>query len=196
MRTTVLACFLALAPVSLPAQWSAGISLGIARYYGGAVSAVDSLPGEVHPYRPTTLTLLVGHDWNALRVDFGLSYGSPGLAAEIPGGAFVDTKGVEFVAAAPEVTVPLLHLGGGGTLRVGAGGDLTRWSIAGIDARVLLGGHVTAAYEWPVAGPFLGSIQAGVSLSPSLFRERELDPSFKGRSMLRPSLALGLRFRP
>ena len=196
MRTTILACFFALVPAALRAQWSAGVSLGIARYYGGAVSAVDSLPGEVHPYRPTTLTLVVGRDWNAVRVDLGLSYGAPGLAAEIPGGAFVDTRGIQFVAAAPEVTVRLLHLGAGGSLRVGAGGDLTRWSIADFETRVLLGGHLTAAYEWPVAGPFVGDVQAGLSLSPSLFSERELDPSFERRSMLRPSLALGLRFRP
>lgn len=194
MRATALVALLAL-PATLSAQWSVGLSVGIARYYGGAVSVVDSSPGQVHPYRPTTLTLIVGHDWGRVRGDLGISYGSPGLAAEIPGGAFVDTKGVHFVTGAPELTVRLLTVGTNGALRVGGGGDFTLWSIEGFDQRVTGGGHVTAMYEWPVAGRLLGSIQAGASLTRSLFNADEVDPSFQRRAMLRPSVSIGLRYR-
>jgi hypothetical protein len=195
MRRIALAGLLTLVPATLPAQWSAGMSVGIARYYGGAVSAVDSTPGEVHPYRPTTLTLVVGHDWGRVRADLGVSYGSPGLAAEIPGGAFVDTKGVHFLSAGPEVTVRVLRIGADGVLRAGVGGDVTAWSITDFEARVLLGGHLTAIYEWPIAGPLLGSIQGGLALSPSLFHADEVDPSFERRMLVRPSLSIGLRYR-
>lgn len=199
MRSTrhiALAAALGLAPVPLSAQWSTGLSLGVARYYGGAVSTVDSAPGSVHPYRPTTVTLAVGHDWGAVRVDLGVSYGSPGMAAEVDGGAFVDAGAAYFVAGAPEVSVRVLRVGAGGALRAGGGPDVTLWSLTDFDSRVLVGGHVAVSYEWPIAGSFVGSIQAGVSLSPSLFRESEISSSFERRMMVRPSLALGLRWRP
>lgn len=199
MRRTRWAALLAfLAPVpaaTVSAQWSVGVSVGIARYYGGAVSAIDSTPGAVHPYRPTTFTLLVGHDWGRLRADFGFAYASPGLAAEIPEGAFIDTRGAEFVSGAPEVTVRVLSVGAGGALRVGGGGDVTVWHMTGFDSRLLLGGHLTAAYEWPIAGPFLGSIQGGLALSPSLFRADEIDASFTRRMLVRPGVSIGLRYR-
>ncbi|HWZ28850.1 MAG TPA: hypothetical protein VNX15_09830 [Gemmatimonadales bacterium] len=195
MRHIALAGALALAPVPLLAQWGVGVSLGVARYYGGAVSAVDSTPGAVHPYRPTTVTLAVGRDWGALRVDWGISYGAPGIAAEIDGGAFVDTKAAHFVAGAPEVTVRVLRVGADGALRVGGGADITLWSLTDFESRVLVGGHVTAMYEWPVAGRFLGNIQAGVSLSPSLFRETEVSSSFERRMLVRPGVSVGLRYR-
>jgi len=188
---------LALAPVPLSAQWGVGLSLGVARYFGGAVSTVDSTPGSVHPYRPTTVTLAVGHDWGrgALRVDLGISYGSPGLAAEVDGGAFVDPAAAHFVGAAPEVSVRVLQVGAGGALRVGGGADVTLWSLTDFESRVLVGGHVAAFYEWPIAGPIFGSIQAGLSLSPSLFRASELSSSFERRMLVRPGVSLGVRYR-
>ena len=148
---------LALAPAPLSAQWGVGLSLGIARYFGGAVSTVDSTPGSVHPYRPTTVTLAVGRDWGAIRVDLGIGYGSPGLAAEVDGGAFVDPTAAHFIGAAPQVSVRVLQVGAAGALRVGGGPDVTLWSLADFESRVLLGGHVAAIYEWPIAGPFLGT---------------------------------------
>lgn len=194
MRAAAIAVLLVL-PASLEAQWSVGLSLGIARYYGGAVSVVDSTPGEVHPYRPTTVGLFVGHDWGAVRAELGFSYGSPGLAAEIPGGAFVDTKGVRFFAGSAEVTMRVFQIGSEGAMRLGGGGDVTLWDITDTDDRILLGGHVTAAYEWPIAGRFLGSIQGGIGLSPSLFKKNEVDPAFERRMMVRPSLSIGIRYR-
>ncbi|HEX4560391.1 MAG TPA: hypothetical protein VH113_01050 [Gemmatimonadales bacterium] len=193
-HATALAVLLVF-PASLEAQWSVGLSLGIARFFGGAASVVDSTPGEVHPYRPTTVGVSLGHDWGAVSIGLEFSYGSPGLAAEIPGGAFVDTKGIHFVTGSPEVTVQVLRVGSGGALRLGGGGDVTLWSIIDTDDRILVGGHVTAAYEWPVAGRFLGSMQAGVSLSPSLFRANEVDAAFERRMMLRPSVSIGIRYR-
>jgi hypothetical protein len=195
MTRVALAGVLALAPAPVSAQWSAGLSLGVARYFGGAVSTVDSTPGSVHPYRPTTVTFTVGRDWGDFRVDLGISYGSPGLAAEVDGGALIDPKGAHFVAGAPDVTVLVLQVGTAGALRVGGGVDVTLWSLTDFESRVLVGGHAAAVYEWPVAGPFLGSIQAGVSLSPSLFRESELSSSFARRMLLRPSVSIGVRYR-
>lgn len=195
MRVTPAAVIALLVPVPLAAQWSVGMSVGISRYYGGAVSVIDSAPGQVHPYRPTTFTLTVGHDWGRLRADLGLSYAAPGLAAEIPEGAFVDTKGAESLSGAPEVTVRVLSVGGRGVLRAGGGVDFTVWRLTGFDTRLLAGGHLTAVYEWPIAGPFLGSIQAGLALSPSLFRADEIDASFRRRMMVRPGMSIGLRYR-
>lgn len=196
MRLTPwLTVALALVPASLAAQWGVGLSLGVARYYGGAVSTDDSTSGAVHPYRPTTVTLVAGRDWGALRVDLGVSYGSPGIAAEVDGGAFVDGTAAHFVAAAPEVTVRVLRVGAGGALRLGGGADVTLWSLTDFDSRVLVGGHATASYEWPIAGRFLGTIGAGVSLSPSLFRESEISASFERRMLLRPSVTIGVRYQ-
>jgi hypothetical protein len=195
MRFIAFAAALALAPTPLPAQWGVGLSLGVARYFGGAVSTVDSTAGSVHPYRPTTVTLTAGRDWNAIRADLGVSYGSPGIAAEIDGGAFVDANAAHFISAAPEVTVRVLRVGPEGALRVGGGADVTLWSLTDFESRVLVGGHVVAAYEWPVAGRILGSIQVGASLSSSLFRESEVSSSFERRMLFRPSVSIGLRYR-
>ena len=102
---------------------------------------------------------------------------------------------MHFVTGSPELTLQVLRVGAGGALRVGGGGDVTVWDITDFETRVLVGGHVTAVYEWPVAGPFVGSIQAGLSLSPSLFRKDEVDPSFERRMLVRPSVSVGLRYR-
>jgi len=196
MRPIALAALLAL-PAPLSAQWSVGVSFGVARHFGGAVSTADSTPGSVHPGRPTLLGLTVGHDWGAgqVRADLQLSYGSPGLAVEIPGGAFLDTKAVRFYSGSPEVTVRLTRVGDDGALRVGGGGDVVLWAITGGDARMRVGGHVTAVYEWPVAGRFLGDLQAGVSLTPSLFDASDVSPPFERRMLLRPSVSIGFRYR-
>ncbi|HYK10297.1 MAG TPA: hypothetical protein VEV39_05835 [Gemmatimonadales bacterium] len=194
MRPLAIAALIAI-PASLPAQWSVGLSVGMARHFGGAVSTADSEPGSVHPYRPTIVTLSVGHDWRAVRADLGLGYGSPGLAVEIPGGAFIDTKAVHFYSASPEVTVRVLQVGTDGVLRVGGGGDVLVWGVSGGDSRIRLGGHVTAAYEWPFAGRLLGSIQAGLSFTPSLFDAEELESPFERRALVRPSVSIGLRLR-
>ncbi|HEY6785294.1 MAG TPA: hypothetical protein VI159_10095 [Gemmatimonadales bacterium] len=189
----VLAVLVAI-PASLSAQWSVGLSVGVARHFGGAVSTADSEPGSVHPGRPTLVTLSVGHEWGTVRADLGLGYGSPGLAVEIPGGAFIDTKAMHFYSGSPEITVRVLPSGFGGALRAGVGGDVLVWSITGSDSRVRLGGHLTAAYEWPFAGRFLGSIQAGLSVTPSIFDASELDAPFERRAMVRPSVSIGLRY--
>jgi hypothetical protein len=194
MRALAIAALIAL-PGSLSAQWSVGLSIGVARHFGGAVSTADSEPGSVHPYRPTIVTLSVGHDWGGVRADLGLGYGAPGLAVEIPGGAFIDTKALHFYSGSPEITVRVLPIGSGGALRAGVGGDVLVWSIAGDDSRVRLGGHVTAVYEWPFAGRFLGSIQAGLSLTPSIFDASEVDTPFEPRAMVRPSVSIGIRYR-
>lgn len=189
----VLALVVAL-PASLHAQWSVGLSVGVARHFGGAVSTADSEPGSVHPYRPTIVTLSIGHDWGAVRADLGLGYGAPALAVEIPGGAFIDTKALRCYSGSPEISVRVLPVGSGGSLRAGVGGDVLIWSISGSDSRVRLGGHVTAAYEWPVAGRLLGSIQAGLSVTPSMFDASELAPPFERRMMVQPSVSVGLRY--
>ncbi|HEX4634351.1 MAG TPA: hypothetical protein VH163_10975 [Gemmatimonadales bacterium] len=194
MRTLALALSIAL-PAALNAQWSVGLSVGVGRHFGGAVSTADSTPGSVHPGRPTLVGLTVGHDWGAVRADLGLSYASPGLAVEIPGGVFVDTKAVRFYSGSPEVTVRLFRVGDDGVLRVGGGGDVVAWAITDGDTRVRVGGHVTAVYEWPVTRRFLGDVQAGVSLTPSLFDASDLSPPFERRSLLRPSVTIGIRYR-
>lgn len=194
MRALVIAVLVAL-PVPLNAQWSVGLSVGVARHFGGAVSLADSTPGSVHPYRPTLVGLTIGHDWGAVRADLAFSYGSPGLAVEIPGGAFIDTKAVRFYAGSPEVTVRLLTVGAGGAFRVGGGGDLVAWAITDQDTRLRVGGHLTAVYEWPVAGRWLGSVQTGVSLAPSLFDAADIGPPFERRMLVRPSVSIGLRYR-
>ena len=179
---------------SLSAQWSVGLSVGVARHFGGAVSTADSEPGSVHPGRPTVVTLSVGREWGAVRADLGLGYGSPGLAVEIPGGAFIDTQALHFYSGSPEITMRLLSVGARGALRAGVGGDVLIWSMTGSDSRVRLGGHVTAAYEWPFAGRLLGSIQAGLSVTPSLFDASELGMPFERRVIVRPSVSIGLRY--
>ena len=191
----VLAVLVAI-PASLSAQWSVGLSVGVARHFGGAVSTADSEPGSVHPGRPTMVTLSLGREWGGgtVRADLGLGYGSPGLAVEIPGGAFIDTKALHFYSGSPEITVRVLPIGSGGALRAGVGGDVLIWAITGSGSRVRLGSHVTAAYEWPVAGRFLGSIQAGLSLTPSIFDASELEAPFERRAMVRPSVSIGLRY--
>jgi len=91
--------------------------------------------------------------------------------------------------------VRVLHVGTDGVLRVGGGGDVLVWGVSGGDSRIRLGGHVTAAYEWPFAGRLLGSIQAGLSFTPSLFDAEELESPFERRALVRPSVSIGLRLR-
>ena len=196
MRAFALSSLLALTPALLSAQWSVGLGFGIARYYGGAAPVGDSVEGSVHPYRPTTLDLTVGRDWGAIRVDLGLEYGEPGLAAEVPDGAFIETTAAHYAAVAPELSFRLGGVGAGGALRVGAGPEFVLWNVSGFDPRILPGGHAAVAYEWPVAGSFVGSIRAGLSLSPSVFRDADLPSDFERRMMVRPSITIGLRLRP
>jgi len=196
MRALALSSLLVLGPALLPAQWSVGIGFGIARYYGATAAADDSVEGSVHPYRPTTVNATVGRDWGAVRLDLTVEYGEPGLAAEVPDGAFIETTAAHYEALRPELSVRLAGVGAGGALRLGAGPEFVLWNMTGFDPRILPGGHAALAYEWPVAGRLLGSIRAGVSLSPSVFREVDLPSDFERRMMVRPSITIGLRLRP
>ena len=197
MRAFALATLLVFAPAVLPAQWSLGLGVGIARYFGATGPAADSVEGSVHPYRPTTLSLTVGREWGAgaTRLDLGLEYGEPGIAAEIPDGALIETTAAHYEALSPELSIRLARVGDGGSLRAGVGADLVFWHLTDFDSRMLPGGHASVVYEWPVGGPFTGSIRAGLSLFPSLVTADELPSDFERRMMVRPSIAIGLRYR-
>jgi len=196
MRGIGLWCVLALAPAGgLAGQWGVGVNVGIARYFGATAPAGDSDGASVRPYRPTTLGVTVGRDWGPVRVDLAFTYGEPGLAAEAPGGAFISTEDATFKSLSPDLTVRIARLGAGGTVRLGGGADLTLWSVTGFDDRLYAGGHVTLAYEWPVAGRLSGDLQAGAALSPSIFQASDLPPELERRMMVRPSITIGLRYR-
>ncbi len=191
---TVL-CLSTAALPRLAAQWSIATEVGVARFAGASTHTSGSPDSfSLRPFRPTTFGIEVGREAGRVRIGVGLLYAKPGLAVEGGSLAAVDYDGMELLELAPDISLRIARVGSGGALRLAAGPAFDFWTLTGFANRTRVGGRATAAWEWPVTAHLSGSVRAGVTLTGSVFNDRELPGDVDRRSTWRRSVALGLRY--
>jgi hypothetical protein len=87
----------------------------------------------------------------------------------------VEEKGVvKMYAVAPEVSLLVARPGPGGALRLRLGPSFDRWALTGGDTTWRVGARAAVSLEWPLGGPWIGSLQAGAAVSAGVFDAEDL----------------------
>jgi hypothetical protein len=113
----------------------------------------------------------------------------------------ISAKGAfTIVSISPEVAVRVAMLGSGNQLRVHAGPLFERWDLKDLDGRTRVGAQGAVSFDVPVGTRLAGQVVAGGAVTPSPYREGELNLGGGGRTydlrtLWRRRVALGLRYQ-
>ncbi|MGH7672207.1 MAG: hypothetical protein ACREMC_04860 [Gemmatimonadales bacterium] len=195
MRVISYAALLTVLPLSLlHAQWHLGLELGSVQYRGATRDTSASAAGtHVRPDHATTLGVRVGRRFARVDVALRALLGTPGIAGSAPGLTFTDRTTGHLLEIVPLVGVRVARVSRDGVVRLEGGPAVDVWDIDGeMRARTVVLGAL--AYEWPVAGRFMGSVRAEGTLGGSVFDADELPPQLEPRPTWRYGVTLGLRY--
>lgn len=206
MRTSLLGNALIMVAIassgwcsSLHGQWRVGVEVGAARFWGASRENSPDHP-SFRPYRPTTFGVGLERQRGRYAVGLQVHYGEASLALEGPE-VVVSAEGVfTLVSISPELAVRVATLGSGNQLRVHAGPLIDVWSIVDEDTRTRVGAQGSVTLDVPLGGSFEGMVLAGIAVTPSLYKDGELDlgggaPTYELRTLWRRSFAIGLRYQ-
>ena len=178
-----------------------GLSIGTSTFSGAAGSVEPGQNLVFVPYRPTLYGVHAGFG-RRLRIEIGARYGEPGLAIrgdpdlEPAEGFLVVAQNVyKLVELSGSVSIPLVRLRGGPTLRGVAGLSAERWSSSEFQTRNLIGALAGFRLDIGLTRMLDARVDAGLGVSPSPFRSEELPEGFAPRTALRRTLAVGLSWR-
>jgi hypothetical protein len=186
-------------PSPLVAQWRVGIEVGAARFWGGSRDTGGD-DTSFRPYRPTTFGIGLERQTGRYAVGLQLHYWEASLGLEGPVGVVAAEGAFTVVSISPEVAFRVATLGPGNQVRLHVGPLFEVWDIIDQDARTRFGAQGSVSLDVPLGGRFGGTVLAGVAVTPSPYREGELDlgvgaPSYDLRTLWRRSFALGLRYQ-
>jgi hypothetical protein len=191
-----LAMFMAAtaAPATASGQWSVAVEVGSVRFWGGSVENTPE-HRSLRPYRPTTFG--ARFERQSGRLGLGLRFGFTEASLALEGGdAIAAVKGVFTIyGASPEISYRIASVGPGNHLLLHAGPLLEVWSLIDEESRTRIGIQGAVSLGIPLGGRFAGSLAAGAALSPSPFKEGELDPTYELRALWRRSVAARLEYR-
>lgn len=185
------------AAAPLAAQWSAGLEIGTLRFSGTATDT--SAPGEAHGARPspsTSYEIRVQRQFGVIGVGIGILYSKGGVGVETAAVTVVENGVTKFYAIAPEASWLVARPGPGGALRLHGGPSFERWSLTGGDTTWRVGAHGAVSLEWPLGGPWIGTIQAGTTVSEGVFGVEDLPPGYMRQATWRNSISAGIALRP
>ncbi len=196
MRAGYLSALLAAGLAApLPAQWSA--SLAVARTATAGYLASDD-GSEFRPGSPHEYTLTLGREMRSWRVRAGARVIRASLTVS-DGEVSLSTHGlVRGNGLVADVSRRVLGDGVAPTLRAGLGGELVRWTVAGLDdsrhwvaaATGSLEGSV--AIGWRMRALVRGEVAAG----PSIFHDDVATDGFVLKRAIRHGVALGVSVTP
>ncbi|MGH7569035.1 MAG: hypothetical protein ACREL9_08715 [Gemmatimonadales bacterium] len=187
---------LAAATTQVAGQWSVTLEAGVGRFSGSAERADSTSSTTLGPFRPFTYGVRLARDQGGVRLGLRLLYARCGLAARRGGIASVYFDDMQLVELTPELSVRVLRIGAGGSLRLEAGPALHVWVIEDLPARTRLAGSAAVAWDWPLADRFAGTLRAGGTLSASVWDPDDgLPAGFSRRATRRLGVALGVRYR-
>lgn len=184
---------------SASGQWALTSEVGATRFWGASLDN-EGNHTSFRPYRPTTFGLGVERQTGRYTAALHVHYAAASLALEGPE-AIISAEGVfTIVSISPELAVRIATLGSGSQVRLHAGPLFERWDIIDEGARTRVGAQGSVSLDVPLGGRFGGVVLAGAAVTPSPYRERELDlgggaPTYDLRTLWRRSFALGLRYR-
>ena len=180
-------------------QWRVGAEVGATRFWGGSLDTGGDHT-SVRPYRPTTFGIGLERQSGRYAAGLQVHYAEASLALEGPE-AVVSAEGAfTIVSILPELAVRIATLGPGSQLRLHAGPLFEIWDIIDQDARTRVGAHGSVSLDIPLGARFGGVVLAGAAVTPSPYKEGELDlgggaPTYDLRALWRRRFALGLRYQ-
>jgi hypothetical protein len=182
----------------LVAQWRAGVEIGAARFWGGSLDTSGD-ETSIRPYRPTTFGIGLERQSGRYGVGLQMHYTKASLALEGPEAIVVAEGAFKIVSISPEMAFQIAMLGPGNQLRLHAGPLLEIWNLVDQGARTRLGAQGAASLDIPLGKHLGGVVLAGIAVTPSPYKEGELDlgagaPSYDLRVLWRRRFALGLRY--
>ena len=180
----------------LAAQWSAGVEVGMLRFWGTSIDTVT--PGDPTRARPspsTSFSVKVQRDFGRVGVGIGVLYSKGGAGVENATVAVEEKNLIKVYEVAPEVSFRVARLGPGGALRLHVGPSYDRWSLTdGSDTR-RIGARAAVAVDWSLGGRFIGTLQGGAAVSAGVFGREDLPFEFARRATWRRSVSTGVRLR-
>jgi hypothetical protein len=195
----LLAIVAVLQPGPLSGQWRLGVEVGAARFWGASIDTGGE-HSSFRPYRPTTFGVGVERQWGRYAAALQVHYAEAGLALEGPEVVVAAEGAFTFVSVSPEFTVRVATLGSKNEVRVHAGPLFEVWDIVDQDTRTRVGAQSSVSLDVPLGRRFSGVALVGAAVTPSPYREGELDlgggaPSYDLRTLWRRSFAVGVRYR-
>lgn len=180
-------------------QWSVGTAVGATRFWGGSLDT-EGNHTSFRPYRPTTFGLGLERQTGRYAAGLQVNYAEASLALEGPAGIISVQGAFTIVSISPELAVRIATLGSGNQLRLHAGPLFEIWDIIDQDARTRVGAQGSVSLDVPLGRRFGGMVLASTAVTPSPYKEGELDlgggaPTYDLRTLWRRSFALGLRYR-
>lgn len=180
-------------------QWRVGAEVGATRFWGASLDTRGD-DTSVRPYRPTTFGIGLERQAGRYAVGLQVHYAEASLALEGPE-AIISVEGAfTILSISPEVALRIATFGSGNQLRLHAGPLFERWGIIDEESRTRVGAQGSVSLDVPLGGRFGGVVVGGAAVTPSPYKERELDlgggaPTYDLRTLWRRSFALGLRYQ-
>ena len=180
-------------------QWRVGTEVGATRFWGGSLDN-NGDHTSLRPYRPTTVGLGLERQSGRYTAGLHLSYAEASLALEGSEGVISAPGAFTIVSISPELVIRIATLGPGNQLRLHAGPLFEIWDIIDQDARTRVGAQGSVSLDVPLGGRFGGVVLAGAAVTPSPYKEGELDlgagaATYDLRTLWRRRFAAGLRYR-
>jgi len=179
----------------IAAQWHIGLAVAETRYRGSSQDTSNShVASGGRPGDATALSVQIGRSWQRYGFALRASYAKPGLAVSGHDVTLTDKTSGDLLEIAPLLVTRVGGIGPSGAVKLEIGPALHLWNFEG-DIRDRVGGLGAIAYEWPIAGRFLGSVTLEAALSSSWFDQSDLPPEFERQLTWRYGVGLGLRYR-
>jgi len=179
----------------LAAQWYVGVELATTRYGGSSHDTSSShVASQGRPGDATAISVRIGRNWRRYGIAIRAAYAKPGLAVAGQNVNLTDKTTGDLVEVVPLLSTQVGGIGPSGAVRLELGPALHLWNLDG-DMHARVGALGAAAYEWPVAGRFSGTVRFEGALSRSWFDPGDTPPEFERRVTWRYGVGLGLRYR-
>ncbi len=191
--TAVLVAMSTWAPAAL-GQWTVGVELGAARFWGGSVENAPE-HRSFRPYRPTTFGGALERRSGRGGVGIRLLYTQASLGLEGSDAVVAVKRVFKVYSASPEVSYRIASVGRSNQVLLRVGPLFEVWSIIDEKSRTRVGVQGAASLGIPLGGRFAGVFSAGAALIPSPFEDGELLPGYDLRALWRRRFAAGLHYR-
>jgi hypothetical protein len=192
--TTVLPLLLVLVLASRASgQWSVGLSLGAARFSGGAEEPATGR--SLRPYRPTTFQAGVARVSGRLGVAVRAHYASSSLAFEGKEAVAAIKDVLQVYGITPEVSLRVARVGPEAVLRAYAGPIFEVWKLDESTSHSRLGAAAALGLEVPFGGRWTGSARVGAAVMRSPFEQDDLDQGLEPKALWRREVSAGLSYR-
>ena len=183
----------------LSGQWRVGAEVGASRFWGGSVDTGGDHT-SIRPYRPTTFGIGLERQTGRYAVGLRVQYAGASLALEGPDLTVSAEDAFTIVTVSPEVAVRVATVGAGNQIRLHAGPVIEHWALVDLDGRTRVGAQGALSFDVPLGQRFGGTVLAGGAVTPSPYKEGELDagpnaPTYDLRTLWRRRFAVGLTYR-